>query len=321
MQEGASHWIDAHCHLADPRLDGRREEVLERALRAGVDGFVFSGVDPEDWARQRQIAAAWHPRARFALGGGLHPWFVARSSADVLERAWAELQAWVEAEGGAGPHSIGETGLDWSPRCAPESREAQAHWFRAHIRLARQARLPLVLHVVRAHPEALRLLGEEVSQGGPLLQGGLVHAFYVSSRQSSEIDRIIRGYLDLGFCLSLGGAMSPAPDRQGKGFEKFKQAVLKIPGERLLVESDAPDQKPHGFTGDFLGVQSGQGLSPGLDKWPGQGLGEHLGKYLGDDNEPSVLPFLAEILGSWRGESARTVLDRSALQIRKLFQI
>lgn len=95
---------------------------------------------------------------------------------------------------GAGVAAIGETGLDYHlPR---KHRLTQLLWFRYQLGLARRLGLPLVLHIRMADRDALAMLRRRRRQ----LPGGVVHCF------QGDWDTA-RAYLDLGFCLGIGGAL------------------------------------------------------------------------------------------------------------------
>ncbi|CAM2006396.1 TatD family hydrolase [Acanthopleuribacter pedis] len=213
----AAGWIDAHCHLADPRLDETRAAVLARAAAAGITGFVQGGVDPEDWARQRRLAGpGW------LLSFGLHPWFVAEADAARCDQGLHELEQQI-GEAAA----LGELGLDFAPRFARDGFAQQHRVFGAQLQMAQRHRKPLVLHIVRAHGPAL----EQLARHGPRWRG-IVHAF-------SGSREIAREYGRLGLLVSIG----PAVLRPG--FKKVKAALSHIPLDGLVVESDAPDGPPH----------------------------------------------------------------------------
>ncbi len=212
----ATGFIDAHCHLADPRLDPVREGLIKRAADCGITHFLQGGVDPADWARQRRLEHTGVWRAF-----GLHPWFVAENTAQTCADALAQLR---HELGDA--VALGELGLDFGPRCKAESRERQRHYFRAQLELAQAAGKPLVLHVVRAHGETLQLLRAVAPRWR-----GLVHAFSGSREVAAD-------YIRLGLHVSLGPALLRP------GFRKVKEAVSHIPRDHLVVESDAPDGPP-----------------------------------------------------------------------------
>ncbi len=217
-------FVDAHCHLADPRLDGQREALLARAHAARIGFFIQGGVDPGDWARQRELADK-----RWLACFGIHPWFVAQSTSEALEKALALLPRFLPEA-----FALGELGLDFHPRFSPDTHQTQIRYFGRQLEMALAWEKPLILHLVRSHGEALSLL--KPLRGSGLR--GLVHGFTGGYE-------VAREYLDLGLLISVGGALTR------KGYRKLKQAVSRIPLEQLVIESDAPDMMPHGRSGPF----------------------------------------------------------------------
>lgn len=217
-------WIDAHCHLADRRLDDSRDEVLARAREAGVGTWIQGGVGPDDWVRQKALAEALGEALVPAFG--VHPWFALETHDLQLEAALRRLEEWLPSVG-----LLGETGLDrFRLRKLPEAKRADAdrrqrHAFQAQLALAYGKKYPLVLHVVRAHEDVLAKLE---SLGAPPA-GGLVHSFSGSAEDA-------RRYLDLGLHLSFGTGALKA------GREPLLDLAATVPPDRRLLETDAPDQ-------------------------------------------------------------------------------
>lgn len=215
-------WVDSHCHMADPRIEDP-SSVLDQARGAGVTGFVMAGVDPDDWDRQLALASQ-HPECVPVLG--LHPYYVADHSLEECESALDLLARRLKAA----PGLIGEMGLDLRTHIAKDSGARQIEIFHAQLELARFAARPVVLHIVRAFREVQRLF----EHFGPPARGGFVHAFG-GSRPEVEY------YLSQGLHLSLGGSVLK-PDNQ-----RLNQAIEILPLDRLLLESDSPDQAPPGY--------------------------------------------------------------------------
>ncbi|MCK6526326.1 TatD family hydrolase [Myxococcota bacterium] len=214
--------IDAHCHLDDHRFDADRAEAMEAARRVGVRGFVVAGVGPGRWERQRRLCA--DVADAFACYG-LHPWAVARARDDgEVDGALAELERFLEEAPAVG---LGETGLDASGHAPRDSLPRQERAFRAQLRLARARDLPLVLHVVRAHEEALRVVREE----GVPPRGGMVHSFGGDPEQA-------RRWIRLGLSISLG------PSVCDPRAERARTVAREVPADALLIETDCPDQAP-----------------------------------------------------------------------------
>lgn len=255
--------IDAHCHLADPRIQAELPRILAEAREAGIGSFIQGGVDPADWRRQRELKERFPGRIITAYG--LHPWWVSVHTRDEIEKGFGELEAMLgEAD------ALGEAGLDFSKRFEPSTHAIQQWAFEKQLELRRSfPSKPLILHVVRAHEPALAALRVA---GQPLC--GLVHSFSASHD-------IARNYLDLGLDLSVSGVITR------KGFETLRRAMRYIPGDRLMLETDSPDQAPEGWT----------------KPW----------------NEPSSLLRTAQAVGELRGESAQAVLEKSAENLRRIF--
>ena len=216
-------YIDAHCHLDVARFDADRAAVMACAEAQGITGYLVAGVDPEGWRRQRQLAAAHRSVAWVA---GLHPVSVAKMDAEERARAMEELPQCFTGDTPA--IGVGETGLD-RRFAAPETLPIQVEVMRAHLALARDADLPVVLHVVAAHGHTLDVLRRD----GLPAAGGMVHSYSGSADLVAE-------YVALGLSISFAAnVVRPAA-------KKVRRAVSAVPRDRLLVETDAPDQSPAG---------------------------------------------------------------------------
>ena len=208
--------IDTHCHLDTVAFDVDREAVIARAVAAGVTGMVVPAIRPRTWAA---LVAMQRGPVRVALG--IHPQIVPELARDEVLDADAIARAVAEA----GACAVGECGLDG----ATGERELQEQLFRAHIRAARIAKRPVVIHVLRAHDAAPRILREERVHE----VGGVMHSY------SGGAD-LVGVYLDLGLHISFAGPVTYANAR------KPLEAARAVPAERLLAETDAPDQSSRG---------------------------------------------------------------------------
>lgn len=226
--------IDCHCHLADQRLLPSLATVLRESRAHGMRYFIMAGVSPDEWQRQKEIAAQ-DPSVVTCFG--LHPVWVAEHDDQVVDAAFATLATEAAAAG-----AVGETGLDFRAAYrGAASKDRQRRLFRAHLDLAARLRRPLVLHVVHAHTEALTLVKEFVRSPGAgpgRALTGMVHGF-TGSRE------VAREWLDLGFMISLGTRILH------KQNQKLKDLAAWLPTDRLLVESDAPDQRPSDHAGQL----------------------------------------------------------------------
>lgn len=215
--------IDTHCHLDTPAFDADRNAVLARAAAAGVRGVLVPAIRPRTWPALVELAARTHDAGvRCALG--IHPQIVPALDADELAGD-LELRL-ADAIARAHAVAVGECGLDGGTG----SLDVQERLFRAHIRVARALRLPLVIHVLRAHDAAPRILREE----GPV--DGVLHSYAGGAE-------LVPTYRALGLAFSFAGPISYANARRPI------EAARAIPPELLLVETDAPDQAPEGHRG------------------------------------------------------------------------
>lgn len=217
--------IDTHCHLDGPAFDGDREEVLLRARAAGVTDVVVPGVEPAGWERLLALCAG-QPGLHAALG--IHPQALADLPAADDDRHLADLETLL-ARGGA--VAVGECGLDGPSAGEGVSLDRQRAVLRGHLAIARRLRLPVLLHALRAH-DAMR---EELEREG-LPAGGVLHSFSGSAEQ-------VPPFAALGLHFSFAGPVT------FEGARKPGAAARAVPPDRLLVETDAPDQTPHPHRG------------------------------------------------------------------------
>jgi TatD DNase family protein len=223
-------WIDTHCHLDAAEFDADRGEVLARARAAGVGLLVLPAVRVRDFEPLRALAR----EQGLAYALGLHPLYLGEveGAEDAAEAEDADLDRLAEAlvRYRDDPHlvAVGEIGLDHfvaadDPRF---ERTRQERFYLAQLRLARDAGLPVILHVRRS-ADAL-LAGLRRIGGVP---GGIAHAFNGSEAQA-------RRFAEMGFRLGFGGAMT---------FERALQirALAKgLPESVPVLETDAPDIPP-----------------------------------------------------------------------------
>ena len=216
--------VDAHCHLDFEAFDADRDEALDRAAAVGVRAIVIPGVHPAQWSRAATIVNRGHPNVRLAMAVGLHPEHL--GSFDGWDDPGALTSRLVRAAEAHHAVAIGECGLDRRVE-AEVSLEHQRVVLDAHVQAAKRIGLPLILHVVRRDGALLDTLRPHA----PLR--GMVHAF-------TGGPDLAREYLALGLHLSFGGALTRMNARRAR------EAAAVVPAERVLIETDAPDQTPEG---------------------------------------------------------------------------
>jgi len=204
--------IDSHTHL--DRGPASEAELVRAAAEAGVSRMLTIGLDPESC--RAALAAAEAYEAVFAAVGR-HP-NEAAGFTDDDARELAELARH------PGCRAIGETGLDYYREGAP--REAQARAFAAHIELAREAGLPLVVHTREAEEDTLATLEEQAAGVTVVL-----HCFSMPGRLEACLEHP-------DWWISFAGNVTYPRN------ESLAAAADRVPLDRLLVETDAPYLSP-----------------------------------------------------------------------------
>lgn len=218
-------FIDSHAHLDMKAFDPDRQEVVRRALAAGLRAIVTIGVADSLPGIERVLdLAARHERVFATVG--VHPHDAKEVRPDWLARI-ATLVSNPKVVG------VGETGLDYHYLHSP--REAQLDCFRGFVRLARGLGLPVVIHSRSADGDTLAVLEEAVRECGEPLRG-VVHCF-------SGDYPLARSFLDLGLDLSFTGVITFA---RAAG---LREVVRRIPLERVHLETDCPYLAPEPFRG------------------------------------------------------------------------
>jgi TatD DNase family protein len=213
--------IDSHCHLADEKFRDDLAQVIDRAKAAGVVGalLILEGGNADESARAQRVEELW-PAVRIAVG--VHP-HIAHAYAGDPARAAAVVEAALDRTPSV--RAVGEIGLDYHYDFSP--RDVQQDVFRAQLGLARERRLPVVIHTREAEDDTLALIRDE---GGGALRG-VLHCF-------TGTPALARGALDLGFYISFAGIVTFPRARE------LRETARSVPLERLLTETDSPFLAP-----------------------------------------------------------------------------
>ena len=213
--------IDSHCHLADEKFAADLDAVIQRAKEAGLERamVILEGGNPREAEQAARVQALW-PEARVSIG--VHP-HQAHEFADAPARAAAVVGDQLTATPDA--RAVGEIGLDYHYDFSP--RDVQQAVFRAQVRLARERRLPIVIHTREADADTLAILRDE---GGGEVRG-VLHCF-TGDRALAEAG------LALGFYVSFAGILT-FPKA-----EELRAVARVVPQDRLLIETDSPFLAP-----------------------------------------------------------------------------
>ncbi|HWN99935.1 MAG TPA: TatD family hydrolase [Blastocatellia bacterium] len=212
-------YIDSHSHIEGSEFDADREAVIQRALDAGVGIIVCVGngeVANDSHAAAFRLADQYpfiyttvgvHPHEARLLDGEMYA-----KLADLAQHP--KVIAW------------GEIGLDYHYDNSP--REVQRKAFTKQLRMARERRLPVVIHTREAEQETLAILTDEWKDSG---LGGIIHCF-TGTRAFAEAT------IEIGFLISFSGVVT------FKNAEDLRDTARRLPLDKILIETDSPFLAP-----------------------------------------------------------------------------
>ena len=206
--------FDSHCHLQDPRLLGRIDEVMSSAGAAGVGGMLCCGAEESDWQAVMRLCARF-PSLVPALG--LHPLYISARSAHWLE----DLRGMLEGSEAA----VGEIGLDHAVE--PRDDGGQEEVFVAQMSLAGELDRAVSVHCRRAWGRMMEIVRSEGMPG----RGMVFHSF------SGSVE-LVGPLCEMGGYISFSGTITRSGNRRGH------EAAKAVPWDRLMIETDSPDLLP-----------------------------------------------------------------------------
>ena len=207
-------FFDTHCHLTDDAFAADRDEVIARAVAAGVERMVTICSDARDLEAVLALA-----RGHDAVWGtaGIHPHEARHSSPDALVRVREAVA------GEPRIRAIGECGLDFHYDHSP--RDVQRAVFRAQLKLAAELGRPVIVHAREADADTAHLIREFRGR-----VTGVLHCFSGGSE-------LLEVGLDAGWYVSFAGMVT---------FSRYdgRELLRAVPADRLLVETDSPYLAP-----------------------------------------------------------------------------
>ena len=206
--------VDSHCHINFDPLASQLPQILQNARDQGVAYLLCVSVNLEDFP---QVLALAHTHPHIFASVGVHP--------DHQECREPTVDQLVELAKDARIVAIGETGLDYYRLTGDMTWQQER--FRHHIRAAHASGKPLIIHTRSASADTIRIMQEERAQD----IGGVMHCF-------TEDWDTARAALDLNFYISFSGIVT------FKNAEAIRQVALKVPADRLLIETDSPYLAP-----------------------------------------------------------------------------
>ena len=207
--------IDTHSHIYLEQFDEDREEVMTRAVEAGVKAIFMPAIDFRSIDQMEKLS---HPEIEFYKMAGVHPCDV---DGNITKNFAQELHEFCLRDDFYG---VGETGLDyyWSTDHVDQQKES----LKIHCSVAKEVKKPIILHNRESTKDLLDLIEEE--QDGSLT--GIWHCF------NGTVDEGKRA-IDLGFHLGIGGVVT----FKNGGVDK---TVAQLPLDKMVLETDAPYLSP-----------------------------------------------------------------------------
>jgi TatD DNase family protein len=256
--------IDIGANLTHDSFDADRNAVLDRAAATGVARIIVTGTSVTSSVQAAALCET-RPRTLFATAG-VHP----HHATEFDVHTTAALRAML---GGPAFVAVGECGLDFFRDYSP--RAAQRHAFAAQLELAADVGKPVFLHQRDAHDDFVAVLTPMRKH----LVGGVAHCFTGGPAE-------LAAYLDLDLYIGVTGWV--CDERRGS---ELREAVPRIPLDRLLLETDAPYLLP-------------RDLAP---------------KPQGRRNEPAFLCHVLERVARLRNEPVAVVASAATANAERLF--
>ena len=216
--------FDTHTHFDVADFDHDRQHLAVQAKQVGVEALVLIGFIEsrfDELIQTHQQLQHWENVPQSYLAPGLHPFYIEQHQQAHLQRLEQVLKQ----------HdcvAIGEIGLDTflKQHKRPDAFAKQQHYFNAQLELATHYQKPVLLHIRKAHAEALAILKAQKFK-----LGGIAHAFSGGVEEAKAL-------VKLGFKIGVTGQIT------NPNAKKLHQVVQAIGAEHLVIETDCPDMTP-----------------------------------------------------------------------------
>lgn len=209
--------FDSHAHYDAVQFDEDRDAILSLLEENGIERVINVCADVKDWHHTVELTEKYP----FVYGAaGVHP----NDVCSLDEEHMKELRSMCQLEKIA---AVGEIGLDYYWEKDPEKQEEQKYWFVRQLQLAREEKLPFMIHSRDAAKDTLDLMKDQ--KAGEI--GGVVHCFSYGKEMARE-------FLNMGLYLGIGGVITFG------NAKKLKEVVAYAPMESLLLETDCPYLAP-----------------------------------------------------------------------------
>ncbi len=212
--------FDSHAHYNDRAFDGDRDEILSKMHENGIE-YIINAADSMESVGEIIKLAEKYPFVY--ASAGVHP----ENVQNLTEADMEKLKTYAKHEK---VRAIGEIGLDYHYDDVP--KDVQKKWFARQIDLAREVKLPVIVHDREAHADTLEILRAHHAAD----VGGVLHCYSGSAEMVREV-------LDLGFYLGFGGTLT------FKNAKKVHASAAAAPIERIVLETDCPYLAPEPHRG------------------------------------------------------------------------
>ena len=212
--------FESHAHYDDEAFDEDRSELLDALPAQGIGRVINVCAEVEGWNRTVDLMERY-PYIYGAIG--VHPDDVGALDEEKIQRMHQICQMEKTV-------AVGEIGLDyyWDK----ENHEKQIYWFERQLEVAREEKLPFIIHSRDAAKDTFDIMKEE--KAGEI--GGVVHCFSYSVELARE-------YVKMGLYIGVGGVVT------FKNARKLKEVVMDIPLGHIVLETDSPYMAPTPYRG------------------------------------------------------------------------
>ena len=216
--------FETHAHYDDEAFEADQEEILNSMQECGIGRIVNACASIES-LKDTELLMEKYP---FVYGAfGIHPDDADKMTQETLDeiRKLCQLPKAV---------AVGEIGLDYYWHKEEAEHELQKKMFRAQMEIAREEKMPFMIHSREAAKDTLDIVKDYVRGG---MCGGIIHCFSYAKEMARE-------YLDMGLYLGIGGVLT------FKNAKKLKETVQYAPLSQLVLETDCPYLAPEPHRGE-----------------------------------------------------------------------
>lgn len=212
--------VDSHAHLDDKAFDEDREVLIEKLKENGISAVMNISAGLTSAKTSLELAKKYD---FIYTSIGVHPC----ETEELTEDNFTQLITYLSEEK---VKAIGEIGLDYYWK-EPE-KEIQEYWFRKQLQLAREKKLPIIIHSREAAADTYRIMKEEKADQ----LEGVIHCY-------SYTKETARDYLNWNYYFGIGGVVT------FQNAKKLKEVVEYIPLSNILLETDSPYLAPIPYRG------------------------------------------------------------------------